>query len=152
MLTKQSGAPGNHWFIIIFLFGFVLLHPLGVSLPQRLPQENTMSQLSELLSNVWLVFFCCYGLFFSLSVSLFCFFSPAVKLGTRGRVSRVFRVVFICASLPTETSLFFWIISITLCLSTPLDAPIVLCTVCVCVIWRQLCSWVPLPGCSHIQA
>lgn len=64
--------------------------------------------MSALLSNAWFVFFCCYRLFF-FSLSSF-YFSLQQNIAL-GRVSKVFRVVFICASLPTETSLFFRIIS-----------------------------------------
>lgn len=78
MLTKQRSAPGKKW-SNTFLSSFVLLHPLSVSLPQRLPQESTLSQMSGLLSNVWFVFFCCYGLFF---LSRFFLFQPASKHGT----------------------------------------------------------------------
>lgn len=104
-ITKQNGAPGNKWSIVLFFVQFCFAASVASFSASVLPQENTMPQLCDWASCL----ICLLLLLWRFSLSPF-HFRLQHNMGLE--VSSFFRVVFICASLPSETSLFFWIISI----------------------------------------
>lgn len=105
MITKQNGAPGNKWSIVLFFVQFCFAASVASFSASVLPQENTMPQPCDWASCL----ICLLLLLWRFSLSPF-HFRLQHNMGLE--VSSFFRVVFICASLPSETSLFFWIISI----------------------------------------
>lgn len=108
----------------------------------------------HIVSDEWAAKQCLICLFLLLRtlffLSRFFFISACLKTWNLGGSAKFFEWYLFVLHCQQRPHYSFRLLVLFLCFSARLDAPIVLCAVC--VIWRQLCSWVPLPGCSHIQA